>query len=209
MINNIDGEFKLVMEIPDTMINDTIKQSVGYKVYQSKKKQSEEEDAQEELEKQNVSTVKKGRGKGYMCLGNKEVNVSSKPKKDVVPRRKRTITYADNLLETEDEAVLLAKSVSTEEQRHQQQGIMTQLVIEKEVNIEFEEGFAAEKGKKLKAKEEGLVRLKMERLNTSQILIVMQQLALHGQVIKMMLKNSDMDISDDDSDKGDDDASRF
>nr|GEU90699.1 retrotransposon protein, putative, Ty1-copia subclass [Tanacetum cinerariifolium] len=89
LINTIDGEFKFVMEIPDPMINDAIKQSAGYKVYQSKKKNSTQ-----------------------------EVNISSKPKKDVVPRRKRTITYAHNLLETEDEVVLLVKSVSTEEQRH-------------------------------------------------------------------------------------------
>ncbi|GKA45169.1 hypothetical protein Tco_0737965 [Tanacetum coccineum] len=41
--------------------------------------------------------------------GNLEVHVSSKPK-NVVPRRKRTITFADNLVGSEDEAVLLAKS---------------------------------------------------------------------------------------------------
>ncbi|GJW42246.1 hypothetical protein Tco_0071045 [Tanacetum coccineum] len=125
LINTIDGEFNFGMEIPDIMINDAIKKSAGYEVYQSTKKKSEEDNAQEELEEQNVSTVSRGWGKGYMCLGTQEVNVSNKPKRDVVPRRKRTITYANNLLETEDEVVLLAKSVSTEEQRHQQQGITT------------------------------------------------------------------------------------
>ncbi|GJW41352.1 hypothetical protein Tco_0067197 [Tanacetum coccineum] len=150
LIKTVDGEFKFGIEIPDTMINDTIKQSAGYKVYQSKKKKSEEDDAQEESKEQNMSTVGRGRGQGYMHLGNQEVNVSSKPKKDIVPRRKRTITYADNLLETEDEVVLLAKSVSIEEQRRQQQRIMTQLVIEKDVNTEVEEAFAAKIGKKLK-----------------------------------------------------------
>nr|GEY99367.1 hypothetical protein [Tanacetum cinerariifolium] len=46
-----------------------------------------------------------------MCSssGNLKVNVSSKPK-NVVPRRKRTMTFADNLVGYEDEAVLLAKS---------------------------------------------------------------------------------------------------
>ncbi|GKB69257.1 hypothetical protein Tco_0930669, partial [Tanacetum coccineum] len=138
------------MEIPYTMINDAIKQLAGYKYYNTNKAQSEEDNAEEESEEHAMFRTGKGRGKGYMCLGDQEVNVSSKPKKDDVPRKKRTITYANNLLEIEDEAILLAKLVSTKEQRRQQQGIMTQLVIEKEVNIEVEEAFAAEKGMKLK-----------------------------------------------------------
>ncbi|GJZ92067.1 hypothetical protein Tco_0664132 [Tanacetum coccineum] len=73
--------------------------------------------AEEEPEEQHVSLVRSGRGKGYMCIGNREVNVSSKPKKAVVPRKLRTITEADNLIE--QEAVELAKSVSIEEQRLQ------------------------------------------------------------------------------------------
>ncbi|GJZ01475.1 hypothetical protein Tco_0519436 [Tanacetum coccineum] len=141
LINIVNGELKFGLEILDSIINDAIKQSAGYKYYKTKKDQSGKDNDQDTREEQNVSTVRRGRGKGYMCSYNQEVNVSSKPKKDVVPRRKRTITHADNLLETEDEAVLLAKSVSIEEQRRQQQGIMTQLVIEKDVNTEFEEAF--------------------------------------------------------------------
>ncbi|GKD75716.1 hypothetical protein Tco_1333998 [Tanacetum coccineum] len=62
-------------------------------------------------------------GKGYMHLGSQEVNFSSKPKKDNVPRRKRKITYADNLLKTEDDAVLnqLAlrnRDINNKESRH-------------------------------------------------------------------------------------------
>ncbi|GJY90732.1 hypothetical protein Tco_0505928 [Tanacetum coccineum] len=64
--------------------------------------------------------LRRGKGKGYMCIGNREVNVSSKPKKAVVPRKPRTITVADNLIEQEAMAVELAKFVSIEEQRLQQ-----------------------------------------------------------------------------------------
>ncbi|GKD09148.1 hypothetical protein Tco_1188833 [Tanacetum coccineum] len=83
-------------------------------------------------------------------ISNQEVNVPSNPKKNVVPRRKRTITYADNLLETEDEAILLSKSVSTDEQRLQKHQIMTQLTIEKPVDKDVEEAYASERVQKLK-----------------------------------------------------------
>ncbi|GKB69256.1 hypothetical protein Tco_0930668 [Tanacetum coccineum] len=77
-----------------------------------------------ESEEHAMFRTRRERSKGHVCSGNQEVNVSSKPKKDDVPRKKRTITYADNLLEIENKAILLAKSVSTEEQRCQQQGIV-------------------------------------------------------------------------------------
>ncbi|GJX53524.1 hypothetical protein Tco_0281893 [Tanacetum coccineum] len=80
------------MEIPDIMTNDAIKQTVGYKYYKIQKDQS-----------------------------NQEVNVSSKPKKVVVPKKPRTITIADNIVEQETLAFKLAKSVNIEEQRLQQQ----------------------------------------------------------------------------------------
>ncbi|GJY61492.1 hypothetical protein Tco_0462149 [Tanacetum coccineum] len=73
------------MEKPDTMINDVIKQSSGYK---------------------------SGKGKGYMCLGNHEVNVPNAFKKNVVPRKQRSITIVDNLVPREDVAVELAKLIS-------------------------------------------------------------------------------------------------
>nr|GEY08613.1 hypothetical protein [Tanacetum cinerariifolium] len=65
-----------------------------------------------EPEEQHVSSVRRGRGKGYMCIGNQEVNISSKPKKAVVPRKLRTITVGDNIIEQEIVVVELAKSVS-------------------------------------------------------------------------------------------------
>nr|GEV63344.1 hypothetical protein [Tanacetum cinerariifolium] len=89
--------------------------SVGYKFYKMKKDESGKVIAKEEPKEQYVSPVRSGRGKGYLCIGNQEVNVSSKPKKVVVLSKPRIITEADNLIE--QEAVELAKSVSIEEQR--------------------------------------------------------------------------------------------
>ncbi|GKC49121.1 hypothetical protein Tco_1071866, partial [Tanacetum coccineum] len=113
-----------------------------------KKDESRKGIAEEEPEEQHVSFVRSGRGKGYMCIGNREVNVSSKPKKVVVPRKPKTITEADNLIE--QEAVELAKSISIEEQILQQREIMTQLKIEKQVRKDVEEGYVAERGLKMK-----------------------------------------------------------
>ncbi|GKA46640.1 hypothetical protein Tco_0739523 [Tanacetum coccineum] len=81
LINTVEGKFKFGMEIPDTMINDAIKQSTRYKYYKHKKNES-----------------------------NQEVNVPSMFKKNVVPRKQRSITIANNLVPQEDVAVELAKS---------------------------------------------------------------------------------------------------
>ncbi|GKE76219.1 hypothetical protein Tco_1542339 [Tanacetum coccineum] len=85
------------MEIPDTMISDAFKESAGYK---------------------------RGLGKGYMHSGDQKANVPSTFKKNVVPRKTRSITVTDNIVE-EPVAVKLAKSISIEEQRRQQCDIMT------------------------------------------------------------------------------------
>ncbi|GKA13600.1 hypothetical protein Tco_0693246 [Tanacetum coccineum] len=150
LINTIEGEFKFGMKIPDTMTNDANKESVEYKYYKIKKDESEKGDVEEEPEEQHVSPAKRGRGKYYMCLGNQEVNVSSKPKKAVVPKKPRIITVADNIIEQEIVAVKLEKIVSIEEQRLQQREIMTQLTIEKQVKKDVNEGYAPKRGLKFK-----------------------------------------------------------
>ncbi|GJU36738.1 hypothetical protein Tco_1185092 [Tanacetum coccineum] len=88
-------------------------------------------------------------------------------------------------------AVELSDSVSIEEQRIQQRKIMTQLTIEKQVEKDVEEGYAAERGQKLKGAatedpaedEKGLVlhNMTIMSLKTSQNQIVMQHEALNGQ----------------------------
>nr|GEZ20893.1 hypothetical protein [Tanacetum cinerariifolium] len=113
-----------------------------------KKDESGKGIAKEEPKEQHVSPFRSGRGKGYLCIGNQEANVSSKPKKAVVLSKPRIITEADNLIE--QEAVELAKSVSIEEQKLQQRKIMTHLIIEKQVEKDIEEGYVAKRGLKMK-----------------------------------------------------------
>nr|GEV81068.1 hypothetical protein [Tanacetum cinerariifolium] len=117
------------MEIPNMIINDAIKQSVGYKYYKHKRNEIDKAKAAEKPKEKHVSLVKSGRCKGYMRLGDQEVNVPNTFKKNDVPRKQRLITFADNLVPQEDVAAELAKSASIKEQRLQQQDIMTQLTI--------------------------------------------------------------------------------
>nr|GEW32735.1 hypothetical protein [Tanacetum cinerariifolium] len=106
------------MEIPDTMIDDAFKKSAGYKYYRAKKAESKKAKVNEEPKEQHVSQLQSGRGKGYMRLGDQEVNVPSVFKKNDVPRKTRSLTVADNIVE-EPVAVKLAKSFNLEDQRHQ------------------------------------------------------------------------------------------
>nr|GEU30460.1 hypothetical protein [Tanacetum cinerariifolium] len=61
--NTIVGKYKFIMKIPDTMINDVIKQSVGYKYYKHKRNESKKAKVAEEPEEQHVSPVKSEKGK--------------------------------------------------------------------------------------------------------------------------------------------------
>ncbi|GJY98816.1 hypothetical protein Tco_0516246 [Tanacetum coccineum] len=56
------------------------------------------------------------RGIGYISRGGIEIN-AGKQRKAKVPRKKRTITVADNILEDADQALELAMSVNLEEER--------------------------------------------------------------------------------------------
>ncbi|GKE46438.1 hypothetical protein Tco_1477696, partial [Tanacetum coccineum] len=93
LTNTIKGTYKFGMEIPDTMINDAFKKSAGYKYYRAKKAESEKAKAVEEPEEQHASLVKR--------------------KQDLL------LSLADNIVE-EPVAVELVKSISIEEQQHQQ-----------------------------------------------------------------------------------------
>ncbi|GJT91262.1 hypothetical protein Tco_1080107 [Tanacetum coccineum] len=118
LINVVDGKFKFRMVIPETMMIDAIKPSVGYKYYKHKKDESEKDKATEEPKEQHVSLVRSGRGKGYMC--------------------------------SETIAIELAKLVSIKEQRLQQRKIMTKLTIERQVEKDVEDTYDAETRLKLK-----------------------------------------------------------
>ncbi|GJX15552.1 hypothetical protein Tco_0216384 [Tanacetum coccineum] len=187
--NTVDGKFKFGMEIPNIMINDAFKKSAGYKYYKAKKVESKKAKATKEPEEQHVSPVRRGLGKGYMRSRDQEANVPSMFKKNVVPRKTRSLTVADNIIK-EPIAVELAKSISIQEQRRQQRDIMTQLLIDQQIDRDVEDTYA-EQGKKLK---------------------VMQHKILHVDEEKDIETNdsndSDMDLSEDEP-RGDDDATRF
>ncbi|GKB15472.1 hypothetical protein Tco_0849395, partial [Tanacetum coccineum] len=114
-----------------------------------KKAESEKAKADEEPEEQHVSPVRSGRGKGYMRSRDQEENAPIAFKKIDVPRKTRSLTVADNIVE-EPVAVELAKSINIEEKRHQQHAIMTQLTSDHQINKDIDDTYA-EWGQKLKA----------------------------------------------------------
>nr|GEV45917.1 retrovirus-related Pol polyprotein from transposon TNT 1-94 [Tanacetum cinerariifolium] len=65
LLSTTNGEYKFGMEVLDEMISDAIKKKVS------------------------------GRGKRFMCYGDQVANVSNKLKKDVVPRKTRSLTIAE------------------------------------------------------------------------------------------------------------------
>nr|GEZ60780.1 hypothetical protein [Tanacetum cinerariifolium] len=76
--------------------------------------------------------------------GEEEVNVLNEFKKNVVPRKTRSLTGADNIVE-EPVAVELAKSISLEDQCRQQCDIMTQLTINRQIDKDVEDTAAHNK----------------------------------------------------------------
>ncbi|GKE48965.1 hypothetical protein Tco_1480223 [Tanacetum coccineum] len=60
-------------------------------------------------------TLGRGKGKGYMKSDGIEINIPKAKKKSKVPRRKRSITFVDNLLEDPDEALQLVAQINLEE----------------------------------------------------------------------------------------------
>ncbi|GKE42131.1 hypothetical protein Tco_1469415 [Tanacetum coccineum] len=83
------------MEIPDTMISDSIKKLAGYKFYMAKKVESENAKIVDKLEEKHASLVKSGKGKGFICYGDQVVNAPNKLKKDVLPRKTRSFTIVE------------------------------------------------------------------------------------------------------------------
>ncbi|GJZ35836.1 hypothetical protein Tco_0581653 [Tanacetum coccineum] len=71
---------------PITRLSNTVK---------AKEKESAKDKIIDELEEQRMSSVKNGRGKGFMCYGDQAVNVL---KKDVVPRKTRSLTIAEEII---------------------------------------------------------------------------------------------------------------
>ncbi|GKB64111.1 hypothetical protein Tco_0920297 [Tanacetum coccineum] len=84
LLNTTNSDYKFGMEGPDAIISDAIKKKAS------------------------------GRGKGFMCYGDQVANVPNKLKKDVVPRKTRSLTIAKEVVVGE-----LAKSISIQEPRSQ------------------------------------------------------------------------------------------
>ncbi|GJT54080.1 hypothetical protein Tco_0989134 [Tanacetum coccineum] len=110
--NTVKGDYMFGMEILDTMISDAIKKLAGYKYYMAKKVESKKAKIVDEPEEQHVSPVKSGRGKGFICYGDQVANVPNKLKKDVVPRKTRSLTIVEEVVVGE-----LANSISIQEPR--------------------------------------------------------------------------------------------
>ncbi|GJZ08911.1 putative reverse transcriptase domain-containing protein [Tanacetum coccineum] len=115
LLSTTNGEYKFRMEVPDAMISDAIKKKAWYKYYLAKKVESEKAKIVDEQEKQHTSPIKSGRGKGFMCYGDQVANVPNKLKKDVVPRKTRSLTITDEAAVGE-----LANSISIQELCSQQ-----------------------------------------------------------------------------------------
>ncbi|GJV62450.1 hypothetical protein Tco_1468550 [Tanacetum coccineum] len=127
--------------IPDVILSEEIKVFADYVNYLTKYRNSQP----------SVSTQGRGRRKGYMSKVGMEINVDKKMKKVEVPRKRRTIVVADNLLEDIEQALELVVLVNLEEERKRQEELMTKerhasLVIRKQVD----EGFNSQMKLKLK-----------------------------------------------------------
>ncbi|GJX23180.1 hypothetical protein Tco_0227625 [Tanacetum coccineum] len=96
--------------------------------YMAKKVESKKAKIIDEPEKQSISPVKSGRGKGFMCYGDQVVNVSNKLNKDVVQRKTRSLTIAEETVIGE-----LENSISIQEPRSQQRQ-RSQLTIDRQTN---------------------------------------------------------------------------
>ncbi|GJS30009.1 hypothetical protein Tco_0490629 [Tanacetum coccineum] len=121
----VKGDYKFRMEIPDTMISDAIKKLAGYKFYMAKKVESKNAKTVDAPEEQHVSPVKSRRGKGFMCYGDQAVNI---PKKDVVPRKIRSLTVVEETVVGE-----LANCISIQEPRTQPRR-RSQLTIDNQID---------------------------------------------------------------------------
>ncbi|GJR83080.1 hypothetical protein Tco_0153865, partial [Tanacetum coccineum] len=83
-----------ILWVLDAMISNAIKKKAGYKYYMAKKVESKKAKIIDKPEEQHVSPIKSGRGKGFMYYGDQVANVPNKLKKDVVPRKTRSLTIA-------------------------------------------------------------------------------------------------------------------
>ncbi|GJX46565.1 hypothetical protein Tco_0271755 [Tanacetum coccineum] len=141
--NTIKGDYKFGMEIPDTMIINEIKKLAGYKFYMAKKVKNKNAKTVNEPEEKHVSPVKRGRRKGFMCYGDQVVNVLNKPKKDVLPRKIRSLTIVEETIVGDLEISFIIQEPRTQRRRR------SQVIIDSQIDDAVVETYA-EWGQKLK-----------------------------------------------------------
>ncbi|GKA10847.1 retrovirus-related pol polyprotein from transposon TNT 1-94, partial [Tanacetum coccineum] len=90
----------------------------GYNFYIAEKKESAKDKIVDKPEDQRMSSVESGRGKRFMCYGDQVVNVPNKLKKDVVPRKKITLTIAkETVVDTHSDAILYSSCLEESENK--------------------------------------------------------------------------------------------
>ncbi|GJW09451.1 hypothetical protein Tco_1575278 [Tanacetum coccineum] len=198
------------MEIPNSMISDAIKKSAEYNYYMAKKKESANNKIVDEPNEQRASAVKCGIGKGFICYGNQVVNV---PKKDVVPRKTRSLTIVEEIVVGEH-----ANSISIQEP-HTRQRRRSQLTIDSQIHDAVLDTYA-KWGQKLKGSVvedlavQSLLDLqkgsKSSRLeNTDSDAILYSSCSEESEDETNDAEDFDMDLSNDSPQGDDDDAIGF
>ncbi|GJW19589.1 hypothetical protein Tco_0351260 [Tanacetum coccineum] len=98
LLSTTNGEFMFGMEVSDAMISYSIKKKAGYKYYMAKKMESKKAKIVDKPEEQHISPIKSRKGKGFICYDDQVENVPNKLKKDVVPRKTRSLTIAEKVV---------------------------------------------------------------------------------------------------------------
>ncbi|GKC39299.1 hypothetical protein Tco_1051683 [Tanacetum coccineum] len=128
LLSITNGDYKFRIEVPDAMISDAIKKKAGYKYYMAKKVESEKAKIVDEPEKQHVSLIKSGRGKGFMFTPSDTFRPGPVWGCDIVPNKTRSLTIAEEAVVGE-----LVKSISIQELRSQQRR-RSQLTIDRQTD---------------------------------------------------------------------------
>ncbi|GJW69535.1 hypothetical protein Tco_0126452 [Tanacetum coccineum] len=122
--NTIRGDYKFGMEILNTMISNAIKKLARYKFYMAKKVESKNPKIVVKPEVQHVSTVKSGRGKGFICYCDQVANVPNKLKIDNVSRKTRSQTITEEIVMGELANSIRSKASTLESLKQNKQAIV-------------------------------------------------------------------------------------
>ncbi|GKA81373.1 hypothetical protein Tco_0788065 [Tanacetum coccineum] len=199
--SQVKDDYNFGMEIPDSMISNAIKKSTGYNYYMAKKKESTKDKIIDEPEEQHVSPIKSGRGKGSMCYGDQAVNV---PKKDVVPRKIRYLTIAEEIV----------VDIYVEWGQNLKVPVVEDPVVQS--LLDLQKGSKTSRPKSLKQKKQSIIEERPSKahnkhyayLDTNSDAILYSLCSEESEDETDDADDSDMDLSDDNP-QGNDDATGF